>query len=162
MGRDRFKLSGGGSQVCVCADCTVLALLSAQGVLACPIPPFQWLRAQQAAQASTMICFQRFSGILIRFLLITVCPISHSSSCTALYMVPDNRFQSPVIMAWRTSYNVGSFSEAISTCFGTNAAGTASLATLCAKSSVSFVLSSWVWPTERQLRTSAALSFPLM
>lgn len=49
--------------------------------------------------------------------------------------------------AWRISCKDGPFVKAISTCFCTNAASTASLATLYAKSPVSFMSSSSVWPT---------------
>ena len=56
----------GGSQVCVCADgwmavdagwlhCSGFAVCS--GCSACPIPPFQWLRAQQISSCEPHCAF---------------------------------------------------------------------------------------------------------
>ena len=77
MGRDRLKLSGGGGGLrsvseltagwlWMLAGCTVLALLSAQGVLACPIPPFQWLRAQQISSCELHYAFRCCHWRLVR------------------------------------------------------------------------------------------------
>ena len=70
------------------------------------------------------------SGRIIRFPRMTICPKTQISSDKALYIVPDRLLQSPLVTASRTSFRVGSLSEASSTSLGVRADGIAWLARL--------------------------------
>ena len=80
--------------------------------------------------ASDKVCFHRLSGRIIRFPRMTICPKTQISSDKALYIVPDRLLQSPLVTASRTSFRVGSLSEASSTSLGVRADGIAWLARL--------------------------------
>ena len=110
--------------------------------------------------ASVIVCFYKLSGITIRFPRMINRPKTHTSSDTALYIVPERRLQSPLVIAPRTSFKVVSFSEAISTCLGARAPGAAWLAMLHAYALVSLASLFWTGPAGRRLRVLAELSFP--
>ena len=87
--------------------------------------------------ASAKVCFQRLSGMTIRFSMLRSWPRTHSSSAKVLYIVPDKRLQSPEVTAWCTNCNVGSLADACSTCSSVSAACMTSLAKLKAYSVIS-------------------------
>ena len=109
----------------------------------------------------TLMCecmFPEASGIMIRLPLRRSWPRTRSSSAKALYLVPDKWLQSPEVTAWCINYNVGSFADACTICWGVSAAYTASLAILKAYSVLSCA-SSWAGSTGSRLRASAEFSF---